>query len=157
LNENVDGEPLNVGRKTRAISPPLWRLLKARDKGCRFPGCANARYMDAHHIIHWANGGETRPGNLVCLCRFHHRAVHEGGIRIEVLDDGAMRFVKANGVVIDSTAPGCRQPRGDVRQMPAGTAIAKWRGEKMDVGLGVEVLLQQTHRARNVPAGTSAG
>jgi hypothetical protein len=151
-----DGEPLNVGRKTRAISPALWRVLKARDKGCRFPGCANSRYMDGHHIIHWANGGETKPENLVCLCRFHHRAVHEGGVRIEQLDDGALRFVKANGNVIDSTAPGCRQPRGDVSRLPSGIAIAKWRGEKMDVGLGVEVLLQQTSRARNVPAGTSA-
>jgi hypothetical protein len=149
-----DGEPLNVGRKTRAISPALWRVLKARDKGCRFPGCANSRYLDGHHIIHWANGGETKPENLVCLCRFHHRAVHEGGMQIERLDDGALRFVKANGDVIDSTAPGCRQPRGDHTQLPSGTAIAKWRGEKMDVGLGVEVLLQQAIRARNVPAGT---
>jgi hypothetical protein len=155
--ENADGEPFDVGRKTRAISPALWRLLKARDKGCRFPGCANARYMDGHHIVHWANGGETKPNNLVCLCRFHHRAVHEGGIRIDVLDDGAMRFVKANGVVIDSTEPGCSQPRRDMRRMPTGTVIAKWRGEKMDVGLGVEILLQQTNRARNVPAGTLAG
>jgi hypothetical protein len=148
--ENDQGEPLNVGRKTRAISPALWRALKTRDKGCRFPGCANSRYMDGHHIIHWANGGETRPDNLVCLCRFHHRAVHEGGIRIEGMVDGELRFVKANGVVIDSTAPGCRQPRGDVGQIPAGAAVSKWRGEKMDVGLGVEILLQRMKRAANV-------
>jgi hypothetical protein len=98
----------------------------------------------------------TKPDNLVCLCRFHHRAVHEGGIRIERLDDGALRFVKANGDVIDSTAPGCRQPRGDVGQLRSGIAIAKWRGEKMDVALGVEVLLQKASRAANVPAETSA-
>jgi hypothetical protein len=152
--ENADGEPLNVGRKTRAISPALWRVLKARDKGCRFPGCANSRYMDGHHIVHWANGGETKPDNLVCLCRFHHRAVHEGGVRIERLDDGALRFVKANGAVIDSAAPGCRQPAGDASQLPRGTAIATWRGEKMDLGLGVEVLMQRANRARDVPAGT---
>jgi hypothetical protein len=152
--ENEAGEPLNVGRKTRAISPALWRALKTRDKGCRFPGCANARYMDAHHIVHWANGGETKPGNLVCLCRFHHRAVHEGGIRIEGREDGALSFLKANGAVIDSTAPGCRQPCGDKRRMPVGTATAKWRGEKMDVALGVEILLQRQKRTGNVPAGT---
>ena len=97
LTENEDGEPLNVGRKTRTISAPLRRALNSRDKGCRFPGCANSRYLDAHHIDHWANGGETKPSNLISLCRFHHRAVHEGGIRIERLDDGALRFVKANG------------------------------------------------------------
>ena len=100
LIEDDDGEPLNVGRKTRTISAPLRRLLNARDKGCRFPGCCNARYMDIHHIEHWANGGETKPSNLVSLCRFHHRAVHEGGIRIEILDDGALRFVKANGSAV---------------------------------------------------------
>jgi hypothetical protein len=61
LIEDEDGEPLNVGRKTRTISSPLRRLLNARDKGCRFPGCTNTRHVDAHHIKHWANGGETKP------------------------------------------------------------------------------------------------
>ena len=122
LIENDDGEPLNVGRKTRTISAPLRRALNARDKGCRFPGCANTRYIDAHHVEHWANGGETKPSNLVSLCRFHHHAVHEGGIRIEILDDGALRFVKPNGNAIDSVAPGYTQPLGDWRQLPAGTA-----------------------------------
>jgi hypothetical protein len=66
LTENEDGEPLDVGRKTRTISAPLRRLMKARDKGCRFPGCANSRYIDAHHVVHWANGGET---SLPIWCR----------------------------------------------------------------------------------------
>jgi hypothetical protein len=155
LVENEDGEPLNVGRKTRTISAPLRRALNARDKGCRFPGCANTRYLDAHHIEHWANGGETKPSNLVSLCRFHHRAVHEGGIRIEILDDGALRFVKQNGAAIDSVAPGFTQPLGDWTQLPPGAQVNGWRGERMDYGLGVEVLLQQERRGKNVPAGTS--
>ena len=156
LIENDDGEPLNVGRKTRTISAPLRRALNARDKGCRFPGCANTRYIDAHHVEHWANGGETKPSNLVSLCRFHHRAVHEGGVRIERLDDGALRFVRPNGAAIDSVAPGCTQPLGDWRRLPAAThsAVTRWTGESMDYGLGIEVLLQQAKRAKNVPAGT---
>ena len=85
-----DGEPMNVGRKTRTISAPLRRLLTARDKGCRFPGCCNKRYIDFHHIKHWANGGETKPSNLVSLCRFHHRAVHEGGMKVQI---GTLRRV----------------------------------------------------------------
>jgi Domain of unknown function (DUF222)/HNH endonuclease len=155
LIENDDGEPLNVGRKTRNISAPLRRLLKARDKGCRFPGCANARYLDAHHVDHWANGGETKPSNLVSLCRFHHHAVHEGGIRIERLDDGAFRFVKANGAAIDRVAPGFAQPAGDWKQLPAAThsAETRWKGERMDYGLGVEVLLQQARRLQTFPRG----
>jgi len=155
LIENDDGEPLSVGRKTRTISAPLRRALNARDKGCRFPGCANTRYIDAHHVEHWANGGETKPSNLVSLCRFHHRAVHEGGIRIEKLDDGALRFVKPSGVAVDSVAPGCTQPLGDWKQLPAATeALALYRGDRMDLGLAIDVLLQQSRQGKNVPAGT---
>ena len=156
LTENEHGEPLNVGRKTRTISAPLRRALKARDKGCRFPGCANSRYMDSHHIDHWANGGETKPSNLVSLCRFHHRAVHEGGIRIERLDDGALRFVKKNGVPVDNVVPGFTQPPGDWRQLPEGTLVNRWRGESMDYGTAIDALLYKTARAKDVPAGTSA-
>ena len=155
LTENEDGEALNVGRKTRTISAPLRRVLNSRDKGCRFPGCANTRYVDAHHIDHWANGGETKPSNLISLCRFHHRAVHEGGIRIERLDDGALRFVKANGVPVDSVVPGFTQPRGDWREMPEGTLVNRWLGERMDYGLAVDGLIQRARRANDVPAGTS--
>jgi len=155
LKENDDGEPLNLGRKTRTISAPLRRALNSRDKGCRFPGCANKRYMDAHHIDHWVNGGETKPSNLVSLCRFHHRSVHEGGIRIERLDDGALRFVKANGEPVDSVAPGFTQPRGDWKDIPEGTLVNRWRGEKMDYGTAIEALIYKTTRAKGVPAGTS--
>ena len=157
LIEDDDGEPLNVGRKTRTISAPLRRLLNARDKGCRFPGCANSRYVDAHHIKHWANGGETKPSNLLSLCRFHHRALHEGGFCIEILDDGAFRFVSPNGAAVDSVMPGYTQPLGDWKRLPAAThsAVTRWRGERMDYGLGVDVLMQQARRAKNVPAGTS--
>ena len=125
LIENDDGEPLNVGRKTRTISAPLRRVLNARDKGCRFPGCCNTRYIDAHHVKHWANGGETKPSNLVSLCRFHHRAVHEGGVRIEILDDGALRFVRPDGESVDNVAPGFTQPLGDWRKLPAGSAVSR--------------------------------
>ena len=58
--EDAKGEPLNVGCKTRSIPPALQRALNARDKGCRFPGCTHKKYTDAHHIKHWARGGETK-------------------------------------------------------------------------------------------------
>jgi hypothetical protein len=65
-------------------------------QGCRFPGCTHKKYTDAHHIHHWAKGGETKMSNLVTLCRFHHRKVHEGQVVVQVLDDGAIRFVQPN-------------------------------------------------------------
>jgi hypothetical protein len=73
-----DGSVLDVGRKKRTISPALRRALVVRDRGCRFPGCG-LRFTDAHHIRHWADGGDTSLANCVLLCRFHHRLVHEEG------------------------------------------------------------------------------
>ena len=155
LIEDEDGEPLDIGRKRRTISAPLRRLLTARDKGCRFPGCGNARYIDMHHIKHWANGGETKPSNLVSLCRFHHRAVHEGGFDVRVLDDGALRFVDARGQVVDRVVPGCAQPGGDASQLPAGKFADSWRGERMDMDLAVDLLIQRSRKGTDVPAGAS--
>lgn len=155
LIENADGEPLNVGRKTRTISAPLRRLLQARDKGCQFPGCGNARYIDAHHIKHWVNGGETRPSNLVSLCRFHHRAVHEGGFNVEVLDDGALRFTRPDGDAVESVAVEVARPPGDWRQMPKATAQWKYRGDRLDLDLAVDLLVQRSRKAPDIPAGTS--
>ena len=80
--EDQDGEPLNIGRKTRTVPTAIKRALWARDKGCTFPGCTNKRFVDAHHIQHWAAGGETRLDNLLLLCTRHHRLVHEGGFSI---------------------------------------------------------------------------
>jgi hypothetical protein len=161
--QGASGEPLDVGRKTRTISTPLRRLLRARDRGCRFPGCANDRYVDAHHIRHWVDGGETKPSNLVSLCRFHHREVHEGGVRIAVLDDGALRFVRLDGV--DVGGAGYMQPPGswsELRsrhegadlQIDADTTVPRWCGERLDYGLAVEMLMQLAPASGGVPAGT---
>jgi len=82
LVEDEDGEPLNVGRKTRTVPKAIKRALWARDQGCVFPGCNNKRFVDAHHIQHWSAGGETSLDNLLLLCTRHHRLVHEGGFAI---------------------------------------------------------------------------
>ena len=76
-----DGSIHDVGRKTRTIPPALRRALEARDRGCRFPGCG-LRFTDAHHVRHWADGGETKLENLTLMCRFHHRLVHEEGYTV---------------------------------------------------------------------------
>ena len=91
-----NGEILSVGRKTRTIPPPIRRALAFRDRGCRFPGCTS-RHCDAHHLHHWADGGETRLSNLVLLCRRHHRLLHEGGFEVRMAAAGAVQFFHPRG------------------------------------------------------------
>ncbi len=81
IGHGLDGSVQGAGRRTRTVPPSLRRALEARDQGCRFPGCG-LRFTDGHHVRHWADGGETTLKNLVLLCRFHHRLVHEGGWQV---------------------------------------------------------------------------
>ncbi|HXM69515.1 MAG TPA: DUF222 domain-containing protein, partial [Thermoanaerobaculia bacterium] len=92
----ADGRMLDVGRRTRAISPGLRRALEHRDGGCRFPGCGR-RLCDAHHVEPWAEGGATSLANTLLLCRRHHRAVHEEGFSMELAPDGEARFYRPDG------------------------------------------------------------
>jgi Domain of unknown function (DUF222)/HNH endonuclease len=98
--EDERGQPLDVGRKQRTVSTALRRALHARDRGCTFPGCERRRYLDAHHLHHWANGGATSADNLTLLCTHHHRLLHEGGFKIEREGDEALRFLRADGRTI---------------------------------------------------------
>ncbi len=149
--ENGQGEPLNIGRRTRTIPPGIRRALKARDKGCRFPGCTFVRYVDGHHIQHWAHGGETSLANLVTLCRFHHRLVHEGQVEIQQLDDGALRFLHPGGAAYDSPLPLEGNTTGiDInRAITPKTAIPHCTDQAMDYELSVACLLS---RAKAAPA-----
>ena len=70
-------EILDVGRAQRLVTPAIWRALVARDGGCTFPGCNRPPIAcDAHHIIHWLNGGPTSLSNLALLCGSHHTMIH---------------------------------------------------------------------------------
>jgi hypothetical protein len=72
-----DREVLDVGRKTRVIPAALRRAVIARDRHCSWPGCGRSpRWCDVHHIISWADGGETVITNLCLLCRYHHTLTH---------------------------------------------------------------------------------
>jgi hypothetical protein len=99
-------EPLDVGRRTPVVSPALRRAVIVRDRGCRFPGCDRPHsWCDAHHVVHWADGGPTALANLVLLCRRHHRMVHgSGGFRL-ALADGRPVFRRPDGSVLEDRAP----------------------------------------------------
>ena len=82
-----DSAVIDVGRSRRVISPATRRALKARDRGCIWPGCDRpASWTSGHHLVHWAKGGPTDLPNLVLLCHRHHWMVHEGGWQIARVD-----------------------------------------------------------------------
>ena len=149
--ENNKGEPLCIGRKTRSIPPAIRRALKRRDQGCRFPGCTCTRFVDAHHIIHWADGGETSMENLVLLCRRHHRQVHEGGFGLHTQTDGQICFTDPQGRYLPQA--GDTRSRGNVFALMTGndrvgiqitpfTGECLWDGESMDDNDAMTCMLQ---------------
>ena len=99
-------EPLDVGRKTQVVPPGMKRALVARDKGCRFPGCDRPPpWCDAHHVIHWADGGPTAISNLTLLCRRHHRLVHRpSGFGLKMIE-GRPVFSRPDGSVLQDRSP----------------------------------------------------
>jgi hypothetical protein len=90
--EVANGNPLSVGRRKRTFSAALWRAVLHRDGACRFPGCTNRLYLEGHHIVHWAQGGETSLDNACLLCSRHHVFVHEYGYRIELVEGDVLVF-----------------------------------------------------------------
>ena len=100
--EDRSGNPLDVGRRRRTITTALRRALRLRDRGCVYPGCENKR-VDGHHVVPWSRGGATKLSNLACLCRRHHRYVHELGFRIEPRDDHRFAFFAPAGWEVKPT------------------------------------------------------
>ena len=102
IQSDSQGLPLNIGRKRRTIPTAIKRALWARDRCCRFPGCSHNRFVDAHHVQHWAQGGETKLDNLMLLCGHHHRLVHEGGFQVFVDHAGKQCFRRPDGMAVPS-------------------------------------------------------
>ncbi len=101
MTHGSNGDVLDVGRRRRTVPPMMRRALDYRDGGCRFPGCG-LRRCDAHHVKHWADGGETSLENLVLLCAFHHRLMHEEGFTMAV-NGGDILFREPDGARLAAT------------------------------------------------------
>ena len=158
MRHGAGGEILDVGRRTRTLSPALRRALAARDRQCRFPGCGNRR-CDAHHIEHWADGGRTALDNLLLLCRRHHRAVHEEGFRVTLDGDGNARFLRPDGRLLvaappppawtgPALEPTNRRLAASGNAIDPRTAMPAWQGERLDLDWAVSVLWQPRRKRR---------
>jgi len=95
--EDGDGEPVRLGRLSRNPTPAMMRQLRYRDVECRFPGCGARRFTQAHHVVWWKEGGSTDLDNLVLVCFFHHKLVHEHGWSLHRLDGGSLDWRKPDG------------------------------------------------------------
>lgn len=164
VEEDDAGNVLDIGRRSRVISPAMARALSIRDGGCQFPGCCETHYVEGHHIIHWANGGETKMENLVTLCRYHHQELHKGAFFLTLsppklfTKEPSIAQAFADRLVFTSGADGYVIPRNPVNftssdydfsvlqdslpeEINADTAVCHWTGERMDYGMGIDGLL----------------
>ena len=153
LRHGPDGGVLDVGRRTRTLPTALRRALEGRDRNqCQFPGCSS-RHCDALHVVHWADGGATQLQNLVLLCRFHHRAVHEEGFQVVADAAGRFQFLRPDGAPLPALPPapgwqGAGAPLAPTvaRLAPTDitigphTATPEWYGESLNVAAALDVL-----------------
>lgn len=169
-----DGTPLNIGRRTRTVPPAIRRALVLRDGGCRFPGCSEQHFVDAHHIHHWCDGGETSLKNLVLLCRHHHRLIHEEGYDLGYSESGTLVFRDASGkALLPALYPQFPDSGGTQADLASledhhhelglrideKTARSRWTGEALDYHHAVWVMMGQEERraaAREHRQGVSA-
>ena len=167
LHHGSDGAVLDAGRRTRTVPTALRRALQDRDRNqCQFPGC-ESRHCDAHHVVHWADGGETRLSNLILACRFHHRALHEEGFRVVATDAGRFQFLRPDGVPLPAVPAAARWEGAplaptDARLEAAGisigphTATPEWYGEPLELAAALDVLWEPPKR-RSAAAGERDG
>ena len=148
-----DGMVLRQGRPRRTVSARQKRALLSRDGHCRFPGCHRRLNPQAHHTVHWRNGGRTDVDQLVLVCRRHHWLLHEGGYSCKALGNGRFAFFTPDGrrlpnhVEPMSLAPGtqgvrrCSSAAGT--QVSAETPVPRSGGERFDLALTIDALLCQ--------------
>ena len=150
-----DGTPIDVGQRQRTLTTALRRALLARDRTCRFPGCGASRHLHAHHIIHWSDGGPTDLSNLVLVCGFHHRFVHEHDWTFVNEGDGRFGFAPPGGRARPPAEPVPRSWPRELRLSPPPDTAADpdalrtgsgWAPGEADHALAVSILVEEIER-----------
>jgi hypothetical protein len=132
---------VGTSKKAPAIPASTRRAVRRRDKGCRFPGCGARAFTQVHHVKHRAHFGGNEMTNLVELCWFHHRLVHEGGWSVRFDETGDALAIRPNGNVLARP----RAPRAhhgyeiEHKNRKLGlsidpkTTIPRWYGDPLDL------------------------
>jgi hypothetical protein len=116
------GRPIATGGPTDPIPAAVRRYVLARDGGCRIPWCQSRHGLEVHHVVHREHGGTNAVGNLVAVCRRHHRQHHRGEFTISGDADqpGALRITAPDGREV-------RRPRPIVPDRPPDPPAAPYR------------------------------
>ncbi|MEA2434626.1 MAG: hypothetical protein QOG54_2083 [Actinomycetota bacterium] len=109
--EGIDGDAMGIGNSSRIIPRRIRRHVLKRDSHtCTFPGCEMSRFVDIHHVTHWAHHGPTHPNNLITLCDFHHKVVHEMRWKVTFSGTGPPIFHRPDGRVYEPGRPPLEMP-----------------------------------------------
>ena len=137
---------------TRVVPRAMRRALVARDRGCRWPGCTTRRFLHAHHVVFWSQGGPTALSNLVTLCGAHHRLVHEGCWSLQLERSGVLLVSSPEGAELPAV-PSSLRAHGDglvethwQRGLDIGDETLCCEGGRFDLGLTVDALLSVVDR-----------
>jgi len=151
-----DGTIVASSDKHASISRRARRIVHARDRGCRFPGCGSRVFVDVHHVRFRSRGGSHDPENLIELCWFHHRLVHEGGWRLRLDDAGRVVVTNPSGNAIPTvrrttgTAIGVLDRNAsDGITVEPDTITPRWYGDPLDLGHITTALWCADQRARD--------
>jgi hypothetical protein len=150
-----DGSPLTVSRRIQTLPRAARRAARFRDKGCRFPGCGERIFLDVHHLRHQSRGGGHEITNVVQLCWFHHRLVHEGGWTVRILEGDEVIAITPGGNVISSVVEPptaavstiSERNRADGLAIDAATITPAWWNDPLHLGDVVGGLAWHDERA----------
>jgi hypothetical protein len=91
------GHTMYEGRARRVPTDAQRREVMRRDRHCRFPGCTNVTFTNAHHIVPWEPGGKTDLDNLALMCLHHHHVVHSTGWTMSGSANEELQFFGPSG------------------------------------------------------------
>ena len=152
--ENSGGNVISIGRKARVVPAKMRFAIDQRDGGCcQFPGCAQRKWTDKHHVKHWSDGGETSMNNLITLCRKHHRLIHKDEYSIKS-EPGRFVFVDrlereipvtfSSGLFTRSGQSLESLNQHEELNIDHTTAACLWEGEQMNYSDAVERLFVES-------------
>lgn len=132
----IKGTPLWQTHKTRTPNRAMRRALRARDRCCAYPGCANVGYLESHHVVPYAQQEEAGLDGLALLCGFHHRWLHRRGEQLLRDEDDRIVVRRSDGSLWTGKHPPPEVPDPPPHDIDLGPPA--WGGDRL------------THYARDV-------